>query len=151
MRLTHDDLRGLRARSCDPLVREVFDRLLAAVDAGIVKLDPDQVERVSDREVGKLCDGKVFACSTDLVEDVARDLRDLRAAMRVALVPAQLWRADSAGWSRSVTWSETRLALDSAVQAVLQERGLGKKWAYASDVVRSAKRNPTYASDPYSL
>ena len=72
-------------------------------------------------------------------------------ALRVALVPVQLWRADSTGWSRSVTWSETRLALDSAVQAVLQERGLGKKWAYASDVVRSAKRNPTYASDPYSL
>ena len=72
-------------------------------------------------------------------------------AMRVAIVPVQLWRADTAGWSREISWAETRLALDSAVQAVLQERGLGKKWAYASDVARSARRNPTYASDPYAL
>ncbi len=73
------------------------------------------------------------------------------AAMRVALVPAQLWKADSAGWSRAVEWPRLRLQLDSAVQAVLEERGLGRKWAYAADVVRSAKRNPTYASDPYAL
>jgi len=72
-------------------------------------------------------------------------------AMRVAIVPAQLWHADSVGWSRDIPWASTRLALDSAVAAVLQERGLGRKWAYAGDVVRSAKRNPTYASDPYAL
>jgi hypothetical protein len=73
------------------------------------------------------------------------------AAMRVAIVPAQVWHADSTGWSRDVVWATTRLALDSAVAAVLQERGLGRKWAYAGDVVRTAKRNPTYASDPYAL
>jgi len=72
-------------------------------------------------------------------------------AMKVSIFPAQLWRADSVGWSRNVTWATTRLALDSAVQAILEERGLGKKWAYASDMVRLAKRNPTYANDPYSL
>ena len=72
-------------------------------------------------------------------------------AMRVAIVPMQLWHADSTGWSRDVTWASTRLALDSAVAAVLQERGLGRKWAYAGDVARTAKRNPTYASDPYAL
>lgn len=72
-------------------------------------------------------------------------------AMRVAIVPAQLWHADSAGWSRGVSWATTRLELDSAIAAVLQERGLARKWAYAADVVRSAKRNPTYASDPYAL
>ncbi len=73
------------------------------------------------------------------------------AAMRVAIVPAQLWHGDSLGWSQSVSWASTRLALDSAIAAVLQERGLGRKWAYAGDVVRSAKRNPTYAADPYAL
>lgn len=72
-------------------------------------------------------------------------------AMRVAIVPAQLWHGDSLGWSRGVTWATTRLALDSAIAAVLQERGLGRKWAYAGDVVRSAKRNPTYAVDPFAL
>jgi hypothetical protein len=66
-------------------------------------------------------------------------------------MPAQLWRADTVGWSKAVSWAATRLALDSAVQRVLEERGLGRKWAYPADVVRSAHRNPTYASDPYSL
>jgi hypothetical protein len=28
---------------------------------------------------------------------------------------------------------------------------MGRKWAYASDVVRAARRNPTYASDPFTL
>lgn len=72
-------------------------------------------------------------------------------AMRVAIVPVQLWHADSTGWSRDVVWASTRLAIDSAVAAVLQERGLGRKWAYGPDVARMAKRNPTYASDPYAL
>jgi hypothetical protein len=72
-------------------------------------------------------------------------------AMRVAIVPVQLWRADTVGWSRTLTWATTRVSLDSAVQAVLEERGLGRKWAYPGDVVRAARRNPMYASDPYSL
>lgn len=72
-------------------------------------------------------------------------------AMKVSITPAQLWQADTAGWSRSVEWPKVRLALDSAVQAVLEERGLARKWAYASDLVRTARRNPTYASDPYAL
>jgi hypothetical protein len=72
-------------------------------------------------------------------------------AMRVVIAPAQLWRADSIGWSKSLPWAATRTSLDSAVQAVLEERGLGRKWAYASDVVRAARRNPMYASDPMSL
>jgi hypothetical protein len=72
-------------------------------------------------------------------------------AMKVSITPAQLWHADTAGWSRTVDWARTRLALDSAVQAVLEERGLARKWAYASDMVRTARRNPTYAGDPYAL
>lgn len=73
------------------------------------------------------------------------------AALRVAILPAQLWRADTAGWSATLSWADTRLALDSAITAELQERGLARRWTYAADVVRSAKRNPTYASDPYAL
>ena len=73
------------------------------------------------------------------------------ADSRVALVPAQLWRADTSAWSKVVVWGTLRLALDSAITDELQARGLGRRWAYPADVVRSAKRNPTYASDPYSL
>jgi hypothetical protein len=72
-------------------------------------------------------------------------------AMRVVIAPVQLWRADTVGWSRTVAWATIRAELDSAVQAVLAERGIGKKWGYAADVIRAARRNPTYASDPHSL
>lgn len=73
------------------------------------------------------------------------------AAGRVAIVPVQLWRADTSGWSQRVNWAELRLAIDSAITTELHDRGMGRRWAYAEDVVRSAKRNPTYATDPYAL
>jgi len=73
------------------------------------------------------------------------------AAQRVAIMPAQLFRADTAGWSREATWAALRTELDSAITAVLKERGLGNRWAYADDVVRTAKRNPIYTSDPTAL
>lgn len=73
------------------------------------------------------------------------------ASMRVAIFPVQLWRADTTAWSGKVDWAVTRLALDTAVTTELLARGLAKRWAYSSDAVRSAKRNPTYASDPYAL
>ncbi|MEX2182094.1 MAG: hypothetical protein WD771_08630 [Gemmatimonadaceae bacterium] len=73
------------------------------------------------------------------------------AAMRLAVVPAQLWRADTIGWSREANWAELRLALDAAIEAELRARGLGSRWAYAADVVRTARRNPIYSTDPYAL
>lgn len=73
------------------------------------------------------------------------------AAMRVAIVPIQLFRADTAGWSTEVTWTALRGAVDSMIGETLRERGMGTRWAYATDVVRSARRNPTYATDPYAL
>ena len=73
------------------------------------------------------------------------------AAMRVAVVPAQLWQADTIGWSKDATWSRLRPQLDSAITQALRDGGLGTKWAYAPDVVRSARRNPMYASDPSIL
>ncbi len=71
--------------------------------------------------------------------------------MRVAIMPIQLWRADTTAWSKAVTWATVRVAADSAIAEELRARGLGSRWAYAGDVVRSAKRNPTFASDPYAL
>lgn len=73
------------------------------------------------------------------------------AAMRVAIFPVQLWRADTSAWSREVTWATMRLAVDSAIAQAMQDGGLGRRWAYAPDVARSAKRNPTYATDPYAI
>jgi hypothetical protein len=73
------------------------------------------------------------------------------AAQRVAIMPAQLFRADTVGWSREASWSVLRADLDRAITAALKERGLGSRWAYAEDVVRTAKRNPIYTSDPTAL
>lgn len=73
------------------------------------------------------------------------------AAQRVAVVPAQLFRADSVGWSTTVTWADVREELDAAIASALRERGLGNRWAYADDVIRMAKRNPMYTSDPTAL
>jgi hypothetical protein len=73
------------------------------------------------------------------------------AAMRVAVVPAQLWHADTVGWSRDAQWSQLRPQLDSAISQALRDGGLAEKWAYAGDVVRSARRNPLYSKDPATI
>ncbi len=73
------------------------------------------------------------------------------AALRVAVVPAQLWHADTIGWSRDAQWSALRLELDSAITQALRDGGLGAKWAYAGDVVRAARRNSLYAKDPATI
>ena len=73
------------------------------------------------------------------------------AALRVAVVPVQLWHADTIGWSREAQWSVLRPQLDSAISQTLRDGGLGTKWAYAGDVVRSARRNPLYSKDPATI
>ncbi|MEY4607789.1 MAG: hypothetical protein RL625_6 [Gemmatimonadota bacterium] len=73
------------------------------------------------------------------------------AEERVAVVPIQMWRPDTTGWSRPVVWAQLRLAIDSAVTTALQDRGMGRRWAYPADVVRIARRNPTFQGDPYAL
>jgi hypothetical protein len=70
---------------------------------------------------------------------------------RVIVLPVQLMRADSAGWLDGARWGAFRKELDDSIGSAISERGLGKKWAYAADVVRSAKRNAAYTSDPSSL
>lgn len=73
------------------------------------------------------------------------------AAMRVAVVPVQLWSADTVGWSREAQWSALRPQLDSAIAQALRDGGLGAKWAYAGDVVRAARRNAPYSKDPSTI
>jgi hypothetical protein len=73
------------------------------------------------------------------------------AAERVAITPVQFWRADTAGWSASADGAKLRAEVDSAIARELRERGMGSRWAYAGDVVRSARRNPTLRSDPSML
>ncbi len=73
------------------------------------------------------------------------------AAERMAVTPVQFWRADSAGWSVAADGAMLRADLDSAIAREFRERGMGSRWAFAGDVVRSARRNPTLRSDPTAL
>lgn len=73
------------------------------------------------------------------------------AAERVAVVPLQYWRADSTGWSTSVAGPGIRVQVDSIIAETMRDRGMGSRWAFASDVIRGARRNPTYSTDPTSL
>lgn len=73
------------------------------------------------------------------------------AAQRVAVTPVQFWRADTAGWSATADAAVMRAAVDSAIAREFRERGMGSRWAFAGDVVRSARRNPTLRSDPTAL
>ena len=73
------------------------------------------------------------------------------AAERVAITPVQYWRADSTGWSAAADGAQLRAELDSAFAREFRERALGSRWAFADDVVRSARRHPTLRSDPATL
>jgi hypothetical protein len=73
------------------------------------------------------------------------------ASQKVVVLPVQLMRADSGAWMDSRGWDKFRRALDDSIGSIVAARGVGRSWKYASDVVRIAKRNPDYVSDPYSM
>ena len=72
-------------------------------------------------------------------------------AQRIAVMPVQLLRSDSAAFVRPAAWAAFRRELDDSIGSAIAERGVGKKWAYAADIARTAQRNAAYVSDPYSL
>lgn len=97
-----------------------------------------------------LCPALLGAQSAAAPASVGRPLAQF-AAERVAVTPVQFWRADSAGWSASADGASLRADVDSAIARVFRERGMGSRWAFAGDVLRSARRNPTLRSDPTAL
>jgi hypothetical protein len=66
------------------------------------------------------------------------------SAERVTLLPAQEW-----------TGSEGPRALldafDRTLSAYLADGGIADGWTYPADVLRTARRNPTYVSNPLAL
>jgi hypothetical protein len=85
-------------------------------------------------------------------QQVNRPLASL-AGQRVVLAPVhRLREGDPMGWAAQIPRSRELLrALDSAIAGELAQRGLEKQWVYPPDLVRTARSNPTYAVDPYSL
>ena len=73
------------------------------------------------------------------------------ASQHVIVLPVQLLRADSGAWVDQTKWEKFRRELDDSIASAIANRGIGKTWKYAADVVRIAKRNPDYVGDPYSM
>lgn len=75
------------------------------------------------------------------------------AALKVMVLPAQSVQADSLpAWRNTATVGKALLAaLDSAVEGALNQRGMQTMWVYPAALQRSARRNPTYLTDPYLM
>ncbi|MBW7933935.1 MAG: hypothetical protein H3C62_10060 [Gemmatimonadaceae bacterium] len=71
------------------------------------------------------------------------------AAVKVAVVPVQFYRADSGFVQTSAP--AMRAAFDSLVTAQMAEHGLSGVWASPTDVMRAARRNVMYEADPTNL
>ena len=75
------------------------------------------------------------------------------AALKVMVLPAQYVQPDDhPAWRNTATVEKALLAsLDSAVEVALNQRGMQTVWVYPTALQRSAKRNPTYLTDPYVM
>ncbi len=73
------------------------------------------------------------------------------APMQVAIMPVQLWKADTVGWSTTASWVGLRDRLDTAIGAALRDRGLGDRWTFGDDIKGTARRNRLYSGDPTAL
>jgi len=98
------------------------------------------------------CGGGKAAEAPAPLEPTARPLANL-AAQHVIVAPAfRLRESDALGWAAQIPRSRDYLkSLDDELLFALGERGLKTQWVYPADLVRSMRKNPTYAVDPYTL
>lgn len=75
------------------------------------------------------------------------------AGVKVMVLPSQSVQFDERPDWRSTSTPDKALlaALDSAVETALSQRGLQATWVFPAALQRSARRNPTYLTDPYAL
>lgn len=74
------------------------------------------------------------------------------AAQPLVVLPVQGLRLTVAGWSDKVGDPRAYLAtVDDEIAFAVGERGVRARWAFAPDLARSARRNPSYATDPYAI
>jgi hypothetical protein len=74
------------------------------------------------------------------------------ASMRLIVLPVQgLRTGDALGWAEKAGDRRAFLAgLDSALESAVRERGL-TSWVVASELARTARRNPMYATNPVEV
>jgi hypothetical protein len=75
------------------------------------------------------------------------------ASLRMVMLPVQSLRGgDSLGWSARAGDAKRFLAaVDTALEKEFRDRGLGTMWAFPADLARTARRNPTFATDPAAI
>jgi hypothetical protein len=74
------------------------------------------------------------------------------ASEPLVVLPVQALRMTVPGWSNEVGDPKAYLAsLDDEIAFTVRERAIRGKWAFPPDLARSARRNPTYAVDPYTI
>lgn len=74
------------------------------------------------------------------------------ASEPLIVLPVQTLRVTVAGWTEKVGDPRTYLStIDDEIAFAIRERPIRGKWAFPPDLARSAKRNPTYAVDPYTI
>lgn len=72
-------------------------------------------------------------------------------AQKVTVFPVQFLKADTTAPVKTADWAAVRKEFDDSLGAAISDRGVGKKWSYAADVIRIAKRNSAYVNDPMTL
>jgi hypothetical protein len=79
-------------------------------------------------------------------------LAALAATGAIVAPTAAIHFAPELSWSAQQTAArETLRALDDDIAAAIAERGLKTNWVMPADLALSYKRNPSYATDPYTL
>jgi len=74
------------------------------------------------------------------------------ASEPLIVLPVQTLRMTVPDWSDKVGDPRAFLAtVDDEIAFAVRERALRGKWAFAPDLARSARRNPTFAVDPYTI
>ena len=74
------------------------------------------------------------------------------ASLRMVILPVQSLRGDSLGWATKAGDAKRFLAaVDTALEKEFRDRGLGSMWAFPADLARTARRNPTFATDPSAI
>ena len=68
------------------------------------------------------------------------------------MLPVQSLRMTVPDWSDKVGDPKAYLStVDDEIAFAVRERAIRGKWAFPADLSRSARRNPTYAVDPYAI
>ena len=68
------------------------------------------------------------------------------------MLPVQSLRMTVPDWSDKVGDPKAYLStVDDEIAFAARERAFRGKWAFPAELARSARRNPTYAVDPYAI